>query len=68
MSQVELADLEVAVHVEPDGELAVMPLGHWMWRSPESHARDPIRKASDMFSFGIVVSGRHQEHPYKHYC
>lgn len=31
-------------------------VGNLMWRSPEAHAGGPIKKPSDMFSFGIVVS------------
>ena len=27
-----------------------------MWRGPEAHASGPVNKASDIFSFGIVVS------------
>lgn len=30
--------------------------GNWMWRSPEAHARGPVNKPSDVFSFAIVVS------------
>lgn len=30
--------------------------GNWMWRSPEAHARGPVNKPSDVFSFALVVS------------
>lgn len=31
-------------------------VGNWMWRSPEAHARGPVNKPSDIFSFTLVVS------------
>ncbi|KAH8425609.1 uncharacterized protein LDX57_003358 [Aspergillus melleus] len=28
--------------------------GNWMWRSPEAHAKGPVNKPSDVFSFALV--------------
>lgn len=32
-------------------------LGNFMWRSPEGQTGSGITKASDIFSYGLVVSG-----------
>lgn len=57
IDQVQLADLEDSAHVPPNCAIFGKQVGNWMWRSPEAHASGPIHKPSDMFTFGIVVSG-----------
>jgi hypothetical protein len=52
---VQLADLEDAVILGPDGVLAGCLCGHDFWRSPEAWARARQDLSSDVFSLGIVV-------------
>ncbi|KJF60499.1 serine/threonine protein kinase [Coccidioides immitis RS] len=54
VDQVQLSDVEDAVHLHPGRSIIGKQLGNYMWRSPEAHARGPINKASDIFSFGVV--------------
>lgn len=55
--KVQVADLEDSAHLHhPESAIVGAQLGNMMWRSPEAHAMGPIRKPSDMFSFGLVVS------------
>lgn len=54
--QVQLTDLEDAVHLPPPLNIRDGLVGNHIWRSPEAHARGPVNKPSDMFSFGVVVS------------
>ncbi|EFW16502.1 conserved hypothetical protein [Coccidioides posadasii str. Silveira] len=54
VDQVQLSDVEDAVHLHPGHSIIGKQLGNYMWRSPEAHARGPINKASDIFSFGVV--------------
>jgi serine/threonine protein kinase len=57
VNEVQIADMEDAVHV-PDGRyLGGKQWGNWMWRSPEAHAAAAVNRPTDMFSFGLVVSG-----------
>lgn len=56
VDQVQLGDLEDAAHIPPDCNMVGKQAGNWMWRSPEAHARGPINKPSDIFSFALVVS------------
>ena len=56
LKQVQLTDLEGAVHLPPPHNIRGAMVGNYMWRSPEAHARGAVNKPSDMFSFGIVVS------------
>jgi hypothetical protein len=59
VKKVQLVDLEDAAHLRhPDAGIVGAQLGNIMWRSPEAHAMGPIRKAADMFSFGLVVCER----------
>lgn len=58
IDQVQLADIEDAVHLPPGRHFVGRQAGNYMWRSPEAHAEGPIGKPSDMFSFGVVVSRR----------
>ena len=62
ISKVELVDLEDAAYMKsPRGSLKGMQIGNVMWRSPESHAKGPVRIPSDMFSFGVVVSAHSEK-------
>lgn len=60
VEQVQLADIEDAASVPSDSDIVGKQVGNMMWRSPEGHAYGPINKPSDIFSFGIVVSGRRE--------
>lgn len=55
IERVHLIDLEDTVHIPPGVAISGGHVGNWMWRSPEAHAMGPVRKPTDMFSFGIVV-------------
>lgn len=55
IAKVQLVDLEDAHHTPPPAALGGAWVGNIMWRSPEAHAMGPIRKSSDMWSFGLVV-------------
>lgn len=54
--QVQLGDLEDAAHIPPGCDMVGKQAGNWIWRSPEAHARGPVNKPSDIFSFALVVS------------
>ncbi|KAH8732472.1 kinase-like domain-containing protein [Phaeosphaeriaceae sp. PMI808] len=54
IERVQLADLEDAVYIPPGSHIIGKQVGNWMWRSPEAHARGPVDKPSDMFSFALV--------------
>ena len=56
IERVNLADLESAAKLKPGHSIQGIQVGNVMWRSPEAHAGIRIGKASDVFSFGIVVS------------
>lgn len=56
VERVQLADLEDAAHIPPGSHMIGKQAGNWMWRSPEAHARGPVNKPSDIFSFALVVS------------
>ncbi|RDW83584.1 uncharacterized protein DSM5745_03910 [Aspergillus mulundensis] len=61
VSKVQLGDLEDAAHIPPGCDMVGKQAGNWMWRSPEAHARGPINKPSDIFSFAIVcISAVHK--------
>lgn len=53
--QVKVADLEDAAYVPDNSAIVGRQVGNWMWRSPEAHASGQVQKASDIFSFGVVV-------------
>lgn len=55
VKDVQIADLEDAVMLGPDGVLAGCLCGHEFWRSPEAWARARQDLSSDIFSLGIVV-------------
>ncbi|KAJ5576816.1 hypothetical protein N7535_003742, partial [Penicillium sp. DV-2018c] len=53
---VQISDLEGTVLLQPGKKWLVGPLcGNAIWRSPESWCRSRQNKASDIFSFGIVI-------------
>ncbi|KAE8150251.1 kinase-like protein [Aspergillus avenaceus] len=54
IDKVQLGDLEDAAHIPPGCDMIGKQAGNWMWRSPEAHARGPVNKPSDVFSFAIV--------------
>ena len=56
IESVNLADPESAAKVDDGENITGIKVGNVMWRSPEAHAGIRIGKASDVFSFGIVVS------------
>lgn len=56
ISRVNLADPESAAKVKHGEHITGIQVGNVMWRSPEAQAGIGITKASDVFSFGIVVS------------
>ncbi|CAI6334266.1 unnamed protein product [Periconia digitata] len=54
IERVQLGDLEDAAHIPPGSHIIGKQAGNWMWRSPEAHARGPVDKPSDIFSFALV--------------
>lgn len=56
ISRVNLADPGSAAKVKNGEHITGIQVGNVMWRSPEAQAGIGITKASDVFSFGIVVS------------
>lgn len=56
VDNVQLGDLEHAAHIPPGCAMIGKQAGNRMWRSPEAHARGPVNKPSDVFSFALVVS------------
>ncbi|KAL4896926.1 hypothetical protein BDV59DRAFT_81954 [Aspergillus ambiguus] len=56
VDQVQLGNLEDAAHIPPGCDMVGKQAGNWMWRSPETHARGPVNKPSDIISFALVVS------------
>lgn len=57
IAKVQIVDLEDSAYLrQPESAIVGAQVGNMMWRSPEAHAMGPIRKPSDMFSFGLVVS------------
>ncbi|KAH7381557.1 kinase-like domain-containing protein [Pyrenochaeta sp. MPI-SDFR-AT-0127] len=54
VKRVQLGDLEDAAYIPPGSHMIGKQAGNWMWRSPEAHARGPVDKPSDIFSFAIV--------------
>jgi len=56
VTDVALGDFDIAFKLE-DGKLLQTPyaIGNAMWRSPEGQTGRGVTKASDMFSFGLVV-------------
>jgi serine/threonine protein kinase len=59
VEKVQLADVEDAAYVPESCVIRGRQLGNYMWRSPEAHASAAVQKPSDVFSFGLVVTGSH---------
>lgn len=57
IEQVQLTDLENAAYLPKGRCIKGMLAGNDNWRSPEAHFKGELHKPSDMFSFGLVVSG-----------
>lgn len=53
-------DLEDACYVPDGSSLVGLRVGNQMWRSPEGHARGPVNKPTEIFSFGVTVSIFHR--------
>lgn len=56
IERVQLGDLEDAAYIPPGSAMIGKQAGNSMWRSPEAHAKGPVNKPSDIFSFALVVS------------
>ena len=56
ITRVNVADWDNAAKVTEGQAITGTQVGNVMWRSPEAHAGMRIGKASDIFSFGIIVS------------
>jgi hypothetical protein len=60
--RVVLSDLDCSLKLKGD-ELLRLPdgikIGNVMWRSPEAQSGQGIGNASDVFSYGLVVSKSH---------
>lgn len=56
IKRVQLGDLEDAAYIPPGSAMIGKQAGNSMWRSPEAHAKSPVNKPSDIFSFALVVS------------
>jgi hypothetical protein len=56
IERVQLGDLEDAAHIPPGSHMIGKHAGNWMWGSPEAHAKGPVNKPSDIFSFALVIS------------
>ncbi|PTU22458.1 hypothetical protein P175DRAFT_0430559 [Aspergillus ochraceoroseus IBT 24754] len=54
IEHVQLGDLEDAAHIPLGSSMIGKQAGNWMWRSPEAHAKGPVNKPSDIFSFALV--------------
>lgn len=57
VTDVALGDFDIAYKLD-NGESRQTPyaIGNAMWRSPEGQTGRGVTKASDIFSFGLVVS------------
>lgn len=52
-----LGDFDIAYHLEDGKALRTRhAIGNAMWRSPEGQTAVGVTKASDIYSFGLVVS------------
>ncbi|PWY66378.1 calcium/calmodulin dependent protein kinase [Aspergillus sclerotioniger CBS 115572] len=54
IERVQLGDLEDAAHIPPGSHMIGKQAGNWMWRSPEAHAKGPVGKPFDIFSYALV--------------
>lgn len=55
ITQVNVADCDNAAKVKEGEAIIGTQVGNVMWRSPEAHVGARIGKASDIFSFGVIV-------------
>ncbi|KAL8705139.1 MAG: hypothetical protein Q9201_001742 [Fulgogasparrea decipioides] len=55
VTRVNVADWDNAAKLKEGQAITGTQVGNVMWRSPEAHAGIRIGKASDIFSFGIIV-------------
>jgi hypothetical protein len=55
VEEVRVSHIEDAAYVPPDSAIFGGPVGNVIWRSPEAHIRSRVTKASDIFSFAIVI-------------
>lgn len=55
ITQVSVADWDNAAKVKEGEAIIGTQVGNVMWRSPEAHTGIHIGKASDIFSFGVIV-------------
>lgn len=67
ISDVALGDFDIASRSEKPRETPYA-IGNAMWRSPEGQTGRGVTKASDIFSFGLVVSRLAQDSPGRHLC
>lgn len=64
IESVKLADADNAVYAPSGGDIAPrgsglrVQVGNVLWRSPEAQVGIGINKATDVWSFGLVVSAR----------
>ncbi|KAG5301891.1 calcium/calmodulin dependent protein kinase [Histoplasma ohiense] len=54
IERVQLGDLEDSAYIPPGSAMIGKQAGNPMWRSPEAHAKGPVNKPSDIFSFALV--------------
>lgn len=60
IERVALIDLDCSLKLKGDRLLRLpgsQRIGNFMWRSPEGHTGLGIGKPSDVFAYGLVVSG-----------
>lgn len=59
VENVALGDFDLALKLVDEQPLrAPHAVGNVMWRSPEGQSGKGVAKASDIYSLGLVVSGR----------
>lgn len=60
VDKVALGDFDLALKLINEQPLrAPYAVGNAMWRSPEGQSGKGVAKPSDVYSFGLVVSGQH---------
>lgn len=57
IEKVEVADADNAVSAPPGGAISGTQVGNVFWRSPEAQMGIRIQKPTDIWSFGMLVSG-----------
>ena len=56
VKEVQIIDLENAVHLPKRTRMKRTEVGNAYWRGPEANFRGRLHWPSDIFSFGIVMS------------